>query len=266
MRCLYVLILLTAANIQAQVQDAATPFSGMADIDCASFSPWCAFSNPAGISQTDRISVGISYRHIWGLSELSTKSVFALLPMKWGIPAVTYSHFGYEKYNEQLVGLAYARRLSRYIALGIKIDYLYSFVDKQPQGRQAFFFETGILITLPGCFLWGVYVYNPANIAGMTAPEQFYVAECYSTAVSWQPDDMFLLAVQTDRRDGNWNFSLGAAYTYERLLTFRCGLQNKYDKIYAGIGCVFDFMELTMDYNTRPRLGNTFSVSLCGKF
>lgn len=266
MRCLFVLIFLTAANIQAQVQDAATPFSGMADVDCASFSPWCVFSNQAGISRTDRIAVGVSYRQVLGLHELSTKSLFALLPTRWGVPAITYSHFGYEKYNEQLIGLAYGRRLGRFLNIGVKIDYLYSFVAKQPQVRQAFFFETGILIALPENILCGLHVYNPGDIARLTAPKQLYVAETYTIAVSWQPDSMFLLAMQSDRIDGVWYFSVGTAFTYNNLLTFRGGLKNRYNKIYAGVGCLLDFMELTLDYNIHPQRGNTLGISLCGKF
>lgn len=100
----------------------------------------------------------------------------------------------------------------------------------------------------------------------MTAPEQLYVAEAYAIAVSWQPDSMFLLAMQSDRIDGVWYFSVGTAFTYNNLLTFRGGLKNRYNKIYAGVGCLLDFMELTLDYNTHPQRGNTLGISLCGKF
>lgn len=266
MRCLCVLILLTAANLQAQVQEAATPFSGMAGVDCASFSPWCIFSNPAGTSRTDRITAGISYRRILDLKELSTKAVFALFPCNWGIPGITYTHFGYEKYNEQLLSLSYGRRLGRFTDFGAKIDYLFSFVEKQSGVRQAFFFETGLLFSFPGSFQWGIRASNPGDIARLTAPEQLYVTERYSSAVSWQPDERFRLAVQADLTDKIWYFSAGAEFTCADFLIFRGGFKTKYNGLYAGVGLGLNFLEIAVNYNTSDRLGNTLHVSLCGRF
>lgn len=266
MRCLCVFILLTAANLQAQVQEAATPFSGMAGVDCASLSPWCIFSNQAGTSRTDRITAGISYRRILDLKELSTKSVFALFPSSWGVSGVTYTHFGYEKYNEQLLGLSYSRRLGRLIDFGAKIDYLFSFVEKQSGARQAFFFETGLLFSFSGSFLWGIRTSNPGDIARLTAPEQLYVTELYSSAVSWKPDERFRLAVQTGLTDEIWYFSAGVEFTYENFLIFRGGFKTRYNGFYAGIDLDLNFGEIAVSYNTSDRLGNTLSVSLCGRF
>lgn len=266
MRCLCVLLCLAAANVEAQVECAATPFSGMAEIGTASFSPWCVFSNQAGASRVRHLSLGISYQSLSGLKELSTKSVFVLVPWKWGNAGIAYSHFGYEKYNEQLVGVAYSRRLGRNVDAGIKIDYLFSYVDKRPGARQAFFFEGGLLLTLPAGLLWGVQVYNPGGVSRFSSEEGLYIAERYVSALSWKPDDLFLLAIQLERIDGRYRFSAGGEFSYAHLFFFRCGFKAGDNRIYAGAGLHWDFMEVHISYNTRAHWGHTWGVALSTKF
>lgn len=266
MRCLFVLLCLAAANVEAQVECAATPFSGMAEIGSASFSPWASFSNPAGTSRVQSLSAGLSYQCLSGLKELSTKSAFILHPWKWGNAGMTYSHFGYEKYNEQLVGIIYSRCLGRNIAVGIKIDYLFSFAEKRSGMRQALFFEGGFLMSLPAGLLWGIQVYNPGDVARFSANGGLYTPERYVSALSWRPDKLFLLAVQLEQTDGKYSFSAGGEFSYEEVFFFRCGFRAGDNRIYAGTGLVWNFMEVNVNYNTQAHLGNVFGIALGVKF
>lgn len=260
------ILLFTAANIQAQVQDAVTPFSGMANASHAVFSPWCVFSNQAGISRIDKKYAGISYRHVFDLKELSTKSVFAAVPTKWGAWGATYTHFGYEQYSEQMVGLVYGKQLAKFLDIGVKVDYLFSKVAKQPGSRQSFFFETGFIFSLPYRIVVGVHTSNPGNIARLTAPEQLYVAEKYTAGVSWKPDEVFTIATQLDMVDSEALFSAGVEYVYRQFLTARAGFRTGYNSVYAGLGGVWNRFELSVNYNTHIYLGNLMSFCLMVQF
>lgn len=261
-----ILLLIAFMAARTLAQHATTPFSGMADIGCATFSPWCSFTNQAGLADERRPSAGISYRQVMGLSELSTKSAFATLPTRWGIPSVTYAHYGFSDYNEQTIGLAYGRRLGKGLSIGVKADYLFSSVAKQSGSRQTVFFEAGLLVNLPAGITVGAHAYNPGDVAQLSAPEALFVDEKYSFALAWQPDNFFTLSAQTERRKDGWHFAAGGTYTYAEFLTLSCGVKSRTNTFHAGVGVNTHFGELDIIYNTHPKIGNTIGVCLNAKF
>lgn len=266
MRLAGLFILLVAANIQAQIHEAVTPFFGMAGADDAFFSPWCLLSNPAGISQMSENYAGVSYRHLFDLKELSTKTVFAVHPVRKGVLGMSYVHFGYEKHNEQMIGVAWGKRLADFLDIGVKIDYLFSKTAKQSGIRQALFFETGLIFSLPYDILVGIYTYNPADIARLTAPEGLYVAENYSLGASWKIDEMFTLATQMNLTDSEVIFSAGIVFMYQNFLNVKCGFRTKYNNIYAGVGAAWKRYDVDINYNTHPNLGSSTGICLGVRF
>lgn len=266
MKFVSLLILLTVANVQAQVHDAATPYTGLGGGGGALFSPWNIFSNQAGISRLKNRHAGISYRTVFDLKELSTKSVFVALPTKWGNYGLTYTHFGYEKYSEQLVGLAFAKRLSDFLDVGGRIDYLFFQVAKQAHCRQAFCVDLGMIFSLPYGINLGVHTFNPGGLAERMLPSQYRVVSDYSVSGSWQIESKFLFVSQLTVSDKEMSFSFGGQYLLLRFLNVRCGFCTQYDNIYAGIGGIWNRWMLDVSYNTHPNLGNSTGMCLMLKF
>lgn len=266
MRCVWLFILVVAAQVQAQVQEAATPFAGMACASSMFFSPWNVFGNPAGSSRLEANYAGVSYRRVFDLKELSTKSVFVVHPCSWGVTGLTYVHFGYDKYSEQQIGFSWGRQLSRFLDLGAKVDYLFSQVAKQTGIRQAVLFEIGLIFTLPYEIQVGIYTYNPVDVARLSAPGSLYVAERYSIGASWQIDHMFTVATQMDVLDAQAFFAAGVHFFYEGFLSIRCGFRSRYNSVYAGGGVKWNRYEIDLNYNTHPYLGAATSVCLAVRF
>lgn len=264
MRCFIACILFIATHIeiQGQVNEVATPFSGMAGADGALFSPWAVYSNQAGVAQLSKAYAGISYRAVSDLKELNTKSIFVINPSAWGVYGVTYTHFGMDYYNEQLMGGVFSRRLSEWLNIGGKIDYLLVHVDKQPNNYHAFFFELGFLFTLPSDINIGVHGYNPGKISRLTAPNRIYVAEKYTLSSSWKVDKMFTLCAQGELLDRKFIFSGGVEFSYYEFLNIRCGYRSQFDNVYAGVEVIWKRLSLSLNYNSHPVWGGVTGVCL----
>lgn len=76
------------------------------------------FSNAAGIAKLDRASVAAFGEQRFLLEELGAYSFAAALPTQAGTFGVGVQHFGFEGFNEQRIGLAYARLLSEGLSIG----------------------------------------------------------------------------------------------------------------------------------------------------
>lgn len=262
MRVFFVFFLFVTADLCAQVQEVATPYTGMAGADCALASPWAVFYNPAGSSRIPAFSAGISYRHIFDLKELSVKSGFLAYPSLWGTFGLTYTHYGYEKYNEQLVGVAYGKKVSGFLDVGVKADCLFVQVSKQQGLRNAFFFETGLLFHLPYRLNLGLHACNPFDVASLSAPDGMSVPEIYKASLSWKADDQFLLSAQFDYCDGVCLVSFGAGFSYREMFDLKCGFKTKYNSVYAGLTWHLSPLELGMVYHTHSVFGSTMGVIL----
>lgn len=266
MRWLCVCILLWTATLHAQVQEAATPFSGMAHTDVALSSPWSVLSNPAGTSQVSSFYAGVSYHCLFDLKELSTKTAFVLCPSSWGNWGLAYSHFGYEYYNEQLLRLSYGKRLGAFIDAGIKLDYLFSQAAKRSGIPRRFFFEAGVLVSLSPALKLGLFTSNPGDIAGMSASGSLQVDEQYSISGAWTVDEVFLLALQWELINRQNVYSAGVRFSGWDLIQASCGFRTNPERFYAGIGLQYWKFDLQFAYNTNSRLGNEVNVSLGVKF
>ena len=86
---------------------------------------WSIQNNPAGMADYRFFSAGLSYENRFFMKELSLYDLALMMPVKIGTIGLSYSRFGFENFNENKLGLAFARAFSPYFKMGLKIDYLW---------------------------------------------------------------------------------------------------------------------------------------------
>ena len=85
---------------------------------------WSLHNNPAGFATRKDLSIGISYGNRFLLKELSNKEAGILLPINIGTIGISFSQFGYEHYNENLLGLGLSRSFGQNLRIGLKLYYM----------------------------------------------------------------------------------------------------------------------------------------------
>lgn len=124
---------------------------------------WSLQNNQAGMAFYNQMAAGIYFENRFLVKEMSLKSGGFILPTKSGVFGLKLSYFGYSQYNESKFGLAYARKLSKKIAVGVQLDYLLTAIGNDYGKKGLVTFEIGILTQINEHLSIGAHVFNPIN-------------------------------------------------------------------------------------------------------
>jgi hypothetical protein len=124
---------------------------------------WSIQNNPAGIALQQNIAAGIAYENRLLMKELGLKSVAVLVPVKFGVLGLSYNQFGYNLYNENKLGLAYAKAFGPGLRIGLQLDYLSTRFAEGYEGLNNVTFELGVQSNINEKFVVGAYIFNPVR-------------------------------------------------------------------------------------------------------
>ncbi|OPZ96687.1 MAG: hypothetical protein BWY70_01695 [Bacteroidetes bacterium ADurb.Bin408] len=125
---------------------------------------WSAFNNQAGLADVRHIAAGLIYENKFLLKELSTKAGAFALPVNKGTFALSFYQYGFNLYNENKVGLAYAMPLSERFSAAVQLDYLLTQLAENYGRKGLFTFEVGLLAKINHKWYMGAQIYNPARV------------------------------------------------------------------------------------------------------
>ncbi len=82
------------------------------------------FSNQAGLVHLENPSAVLFTEQRFALAEIRSVAAGFAYPTKSGTFGLNINYFGFEDYNEQKIGMAYARKLFSKLSLGAQINYI----------------------------------------------------------------------------------------------------------------------------------------------
>ena len=224
---------------------------------------WSGMDNVAGLSQQEQISVGLSFRENFLLSELSYKNVAVALPVtKNGTVGAQYTHFGNSNYNEQRAKLMYAQQFGKMFSLGVEFDYLHSGVaDVEYDKFNMFTFGVGMQFYASEKLQFGAYIFNPisthyATEINMDVPALFRVG----TAYQFVPNGIATVEFEKDMNYDN-NLRFGLEYKFFDFLMARLGISTTPVVYSLGFGIDREKWQLDLGMQVHTVLGVTPQVS-----
>ena len=137
---------------------------GMGNISSVTSGFWSLHNNQAGMANYKNIAAGIYYENRFLVNALSLKALGFVLPTNSGVFGISYSNFGYSTYNENKIGLAYAKSFGEKFSAGIQLDYLHTHIDDDFKDKGVVTFEAGFQVKLTDNICVGVHVFNPVNV------------------------------------------------------------------------------------------------------
>lgn len=131
---------------------------------------WSSQNNPAGLGNLTNWQAGISYENQFLQSELSNRSVGAVIPVSAGSFGVTLNQFGYTAYKENRIGIAYGQALSKTFSMGIQLNYSSVSISNNYGSTGAVSANIGLLAKLNDELSLAAVVINPnrAELAELT--------------------------------------------------------------------------------------------------
>ena len=155
-----------------------------------------AYANQAGLAFVKDVSFSAYGERRFMAEGLNSYLFAAALPFdKIGTFGLAINYFGFSDYNEQKIGLNYARKLAKNFSLGVQLDYLGTRIPNYGVAH-AVTVELGILAKLNEKVSLGAHVYNPVN--AKIGPDD-RLPTLFSLGLSYEPSKKVFLSAQLDK-------------------------------------------------------------------
>ena len=159
---------------------------------------WSVQNNQAGLADFSHMAVGLYYENRFMVKELSLRSGAFVLPTNSGVFGLSYNYFGYSKYNEQKIGLAYARAFGEYFSMGLQLDYLSTRIAEDYGSNNVFTFELGIRTKISEGLVLAAHAFNPI---GVIIEDEYNekVPTIFKLGLSYELSDKLLFVLETEK-------------------------------------------------------------------
>jgi long-subunit fatty acid transport protein len=226
--------------------------------------PDAVFQNPAALIYTTRPTATVATEMRFGVKELRPVGVGVIQPTKSGVFGCFIQHFGFSAFQQQKIGLAFAKRFSERMTLGVQLDYLH--LQASGYGNANILtFELGCNTLITKELTLAFYVFNPLAVRlseSERTPSVFRLGAAYSV----NKNIVITAEIEKSIVDAT-NFRMGFDYKVAETLAVRCGFSSLPASFSIGIGyflsknCVIDAA-----LSHQSALGSTPSVSVTYAF
>ena len=265
--CLFLSLVLGFSNVlQAQLSDMTVGGSSraMGGTLIATQNAWSVLGNQANMAFADKHELGFTYENRFGLKELSTVGVALLWPTKLGNVGVGVQRFGYEMYNEMLVGVAYGRWLWRdRLAMGMKMNFYSMQLGEVYGSKSTLTGDLGIVMLPFKNLIVGVTLNNPfpqklsdaenTNLPSVVSVGTLYKITNYLNAVA---------EVHKVLSEEDASLKLGVEYSWENHLYLRAGMETYPFRQTVGMGFKWTGLSFDVSFFRQDPLGYSPQLSL----
>lgn len=197
---------------------------------------WSCHNNPAGFASIKDISIGFAYQNKFMLKELGYKNAGLLLPLNTGVIAVSFSQFGYNIYNENIIGLGFARNFGDKLKIGLKLDYLFFNFSGKYEDRFVPTFELGMQYNINKSLCLGAYVFNPVGVKTKSLNKD-KIPIVMRLGISYYINKEFMLTSEIEENfEYDFSYRFGLEYELYKNLFVRSGFQLNPELLTFGLG------------------------------
>lgn len=225
---------------------------------------WSLYNNPAGISSYN-LSIGISYENRFLLKELGYKNIGVLLPLNIGVVGISFSRFGYEHYNENIIGIALARNFGPQLKIGLKLDYIYLKFSGEYKNFSTPTFELGLQYEINENLSLGAYLFNPIHVKIKTT-FNYKIPIVMRLGFSYFINKNFMLTSEIEEIfEDNFSYRFGIEYECYENSYIRSGFQINPELLTFGIGYNYRYCIIDIAGQMNQNLGTSLNCSLIFK-
>lgn len=223
---------------------------------------WSIRNNPAGMAGWRSFSVGLSYENRFLMKELSYYNGAVVMPVNIGTFGLSFSRFGFSDYNENKIGLAYARALGPHLRLGLQIDYLALKFSGDYSTRRTATFELGLQTDITENLCLGVYVFNPINVK-LKAVHKQHIPVVFRFGLTYRITDDFKASTEIEySSERRLDYRFGLEYLTTREFYIRAGIHTNPATASVGAGYTLNRVIIDVAVSMNQYTGVSFQTSL----
>jgi hypothetical protein len=254
-----------AANSQSLRYSIAMPYTGLGAYSQQHNDVFSFTGNQAALAQQKSGAAGIYGERRFSLAALSAYRIALAMPTKLGNFGLQANYAGFKNFNEDGVGLAYARSLGSKVDVGIQFNY-YGYRIPSYSNAATINFEAGAIMHFSEKFHGGIHVYNPIGGA-LSKTNNEKLASAYKLGMGYDASDNFFVSAEIIKEeDRPVSVTAGAQYRFMNQLFARAGFVSGNSTGFAGLGVAWKNLRLDISGSYHPQLGLSPGIMLIGNF
>ena len=232
----------------------AQPYISLSAYSLKQNDPLSFTGNQASLAQIKSAGIGVFGERRFFLSETSAYTLGASLPTRLGNFGIELNYAGFKNFNENKIGLAYARKLGKLLDVGVQFNY-YGYRIPAYGNASTVNFEMGAMLHLTDKFNAGIYVYNPVGgKLGKSKDEK--LASAYKFGLGYDASDKFFISSEIIKEeDKPVNVIAGLQYHFAKQFFVKAGFVSESTTAYAGAGVAWKNLRLDISSSYHPQLG-----------
>lgn len=259
---LFIILIFEKANSQNYYQLGAKSNS-LTGISTVLSEPWSVFGNQAGLSQQNSPETGIYYSHFFALKELALKAAFVTVPVQNNVFAISYYRFGGIHYNENKIGIAYARELSPDFSAGFQFNYFNIYLAENDKSPGTFAFEGGLQYKFNESLILGIHAFNPFQAGIKTETVKYKLPCIFKIGAGLHLSNQLMLYTEVENDlEHSTRIKTGLEYSVLNQLQFCAGIAGNPETIACGLSWKNNKFSTSFAYSYNHHLGSTPSVSI----
>lgn len=243
----------------------AQPYISLSAYSVLQNDPMSFTGNQAALAQTKNAGAGVYGERRFLLNETSAYTLAAALPTGLGNFGIQLNYAGFKNFNENKIGLAYARTLGKIVDVGVQFNY-YGYRIPAYESASSVNFEVGTIIHVTEKLNAGVHVYNPVG-GKLGKDKEEKLASAYKAGLGYDVSDKFFISSEIIKEeDKPVNVIAGLQYSFAKQFFARAGFISESGTAYAGAGIGWKNLRLDISSSYHPQLGFSPGILLIMNF
>jgi opacity protein-like surface antigen len=243
-----------AALAQSLRYTLAQPYISLSAYSRQQSDPLSFTGNQAALAQSKNAGVGVFAERRFMLSETTAYTLGASLPTRLGNFGIQLNYAGFKNFNENKIGLAYARKLGKLVDLGVQFNY-YSYRVPAYGNASAINFEIGAMLHLTDKLNAGIHVYNPVG-GKLGKNDDEKIAASYKAGLGYDVSEkLFVSSEIIKEEDKAVNVIAGLQYQFAKQFFAKAGFISESATAYVGAGVGWKNLRLDISSSYHPQLG-----------
>ncbi len=259
--CFWIWIVFSGeAQTNPHTQAYGAQSQGMSNVKMFLKDAWAIFNNVGAIDRLDQSEIQIGADQRFGLKELSTVSLSAVIKKDLGSLGLGISRYGGIQFNQHLLGIGYSNTLG-IVSLGSKVDWIQTQIEGFGNGHT-------VVLSLGGLAQLGPDFYLGANFSNLTQSKiSKYSTELFPTLVqlglSYFPSQSLSIYSELEKDvDLPPVFKFALDYSLSKKIFLRTGISCNPIRLSFGLGFRHENLLFDYGYGQNTSLGRTHHISL----
>jgi len=216
---------------------------------------WSVYHNQAGLGEYHNFAIGFHHENKYIIEEFGLHALALSLPVKSGTLGLSYTYFGFPKYNESKLGLAFGKSFGEKLSAGVQMNYHYVYITDEYENRHALTVEGGIQYKPIRTLRIGIHVFNPTR-SRLSPVNLDTLITTLRAGISYSPLEKLWMALETEK-SLNYKLRLKAGIEYEILegLYLRTGIITHPVQNTFGLGFKIKRIDADVAFTNTQTLG-----------